>query len=36
MTPLEATFTALAVGAFLATAWITGVVAWRIFKVPKK
>jgi hypothetical protein len=36
MTALEATFTALAVAAFGATAWITGIVAWRILKAPKK
>ena len=36
MTALEATFTALAVLAFLATAWISAVVVWRILKAPKR
>lgn len=36
MTPLEATFSALAAVGFLATAWVVGVVAWRILKAPKK
>jgi len=36
MTALEATFTALAILAFCATAWISGIVAWRILKAPKR
>lgn len=36
MTALEVTFTALAVLAFAATAWVAGVVAFRLFKGPKR
>lgn len=36
MTALEVTFTALAVASFLTVAWISGVVAWRLFKVSKR
>lgn len=36
MTGLELTFTALAILAFGATAWIVGVMAWRLFKSPNK
>ena len=36
MTALEATFTGLAILAFLATAWIVGIVAWRLLKAPKR
>ena len=36
MTALEVTFTALAVAAFGATAWIAGIVAFRLFKGPKR
>jgi len=36
MTPVELTFTILAIIAFLATAWVTGIVAWRLVKGPKR
>ncbi len=36
MTALEATFTALAVAAFGATAWVVGIVLWRVLKAPKR
>ncbi len=36
MTGLEATFTALAGVAFLVTAWVVGVVMWRVVKAPKR
>lgn len=36
MTALEATFTALAVVSFGATAWIVGIVLWRVLKAPKR
>jgi len=36
MTALEATFTALAVAAFGATAWVVGIVMWRVLKAPKR
>jgi len=36
MTALEVTFTALAVVAFGATAWIAGIVAFRLLKGPKR
>lgn len=36
MTALEASFAALAVISFLAVAWITGVVVWRVYKAPKR
>lgn len=36
MTALEATFVALAVASFGATAWITGIVLWRVVKAPKR
>jgi len=36
MTALEATFIALTVVAFGATAWITGIVLWRVVKAPKR
>jgi len=36
MTALEVTFTVLAVLAFAATAWIAGIVAFRLLKGPKR
>lgn len=36
MTGLEGIFTALAAVAFLATAWVAGVVLWRVLKAPKR
>lgn len=36
MTALEATFIALAVLGFAATALVTGVVLWRLLKGPKR
>ena len=36
MTGLEATFLALAVAAFAATAWVVGIVLWRVLKAPKR
>lgn len=36
MTALEMTFTALAVAAFGATAWVAGVVVLRLVKGPKR
>ncbi len=36
MTALEVTFTALAIIAFLATAWVAGIVAFRLIKGPKR
>jgi hypothetical protein len=36
MTALEASFAALAILSFAATAWVTGLVAWRILKAPKR
>ena len=36
MTGLEATFVALAAAAFGATAWVVGVVLWRVLKAPKR
>ncbi len=36
MTALEVTFIALAVAAFAATAWVAGVVAFRLVKGPKR
>ncbi len=36
MTPVELTFTILAILAFLATAWVTGIVAYRLVKGPKR
>lgn len=36
MTALEATFVALAIAAFGATVWITGIVLWRVLKAPKR
>ena len=36
MTGLEIVFTGLAVLAFAATAWIVGVVAWRILRSPRR
>ncbi len=36
MTALEVTFTVLAVLAFGATAWISGIVAFRLVKGPKR
>jgi hypothetical protein len=35
MTALEVTFTLLAVAAFLAVAWICGIVAWRLLRVKR-
>lgn len=36
MTGLEIAFTALAVAGFGATAWIAGIIAWRLLRSPKK
>lgn len=36
MTGLEIAFAALAVVAFLAVAWIVGVVVWRVVRAPKR
>ena len=36
MTAVEVTFIVLAILAFAATAWVTGVVAWRLVKGPKR
>jgi len=36
MTGLEGTFIALAAVAFVATAWVAGVVLWRVLKAPKR
>jgi len=36
MTPVELTFTILAIVAFLATAWVCGLVVWRLVKAPKR
>lgn len=36
MTPLEITFTALAVAGFGATAWIAGIVVYRLVKGPTR
>ena len=36
MTPVELTFTILAIIAFLATAWVSAIVAWRLIKAPKR
>ena len=36
MTALDVIFTSLAVLAFLATAWVSGVIAWRLVKGPKR
>jgi hypothetical protein len=36
MTGLEATFVALSIVAFGATAWVTGIVLWRVLKAPKR
>jgi len=36
MTGLEATFLALALLAFGATAWVVGIVLWRVLKAPKR
>jgi len=36
MTALEGTFVALAIASFGATAWITGIVLWRVLKAPKR
>lgn len=36
MTALEATFVGLAIAAFGATAWIVGIVLWRVLKAPKR
>ncbi len=36
MTGLEIVFAALAVVAFVAVAWIVGVVVWRVVKAPKR
>ncbi len=36
MTALEVTFTVLAVAAFGATAWVAGVVGFRLVKGPKR
>lgn len=36
MTGLEITFAAIAAVAFLATAWVAGVVGWRLLRSPKR
>ncbi len=36
MTALEMTFTALAVLAFAATAWVVGIVVYNLVKGPKR
>lgn len=36
MTGLEIVFTVLAVLGFAATAWITGVIAWRLLRSPRR
>jgi len=36
MTGLEATFVALAIAAFGATAWVVSIVLWRVLKAPKR
>jgi len=36
MTGLEIAFTGLAVAAFGATAWITGIIGWRMLKGPRR
>jgi len=36
MTPVELTFVILAIVAFLATAWVCGMVVWRLLKAPKR
>lgn len=36
MTGLELTFAVIAGVAFLATAWVVGVVAWRLLRSPKR
>jgi hypothetical protein len=36
MTALEATFVVLAILAFGATAWVVGIVLWRVLKAPKR
>jgi len=36
MSGLEIVFTALAAVAFGATAWVTGVIAWRVLRSPHR
>lgn len=36
MTGLEIAFTALAVTAFGATMWVSGIIAWRILRSPRR
>lgn len=36
MTAVETLFTILAILAFAATAWVCGIVAWRLVKGPKR
>ena len=36
MTGLEIAFTVLAVLAFGATAWITGIIGWRMLRSPRR
>ncbi len=36
MTTIDLTFLILAIAAFGATAWIVGIVAWRVLKAPKR
>jgi len=36
MTAVEMTFTILAIVAFLATAWVCGLVVWRLIRVSKR
>lgn len=36
MTPVEVVFTVLAILGFVATAWVAGIVAWRLVKGPKR
>jgi len=36
MTAVELTFTILAILGFLATAWVTAIITWRLVKAPKR
>ncbi len=36
MTAVEVIFIVLAVLGFVATAWVAGIVAWRLLKAPKR
>ncbi len=35
MNALEITFAVLGVSSFAATAWVTGIVAWRVLRGPR-